>query len=371
MNNKVTVRTCKEYDLQLITQLVSEIYNKCRGPEVKGKKVLIKPNILTDSDPEKCVSTHPVVVEAVIKFLQSKGAEVFAGDSPSIHLRGFRPVKSGIYELCKRTGVQWVDFTRNPVERKMPGGEKIKLASIIDNVDLIISLPKLKNHELVYFTGAVKNTMGLIPGFSKAKQHALHQNRLSFSRFLVDLNKTIMPHFFIMDGIMAMEGAGPGQGTPKRMDVLIGSSNPVALDVIATTIAGYDPADIPTNAIAIERGLWLKDTDDIEYDGPALEIITKKEFKRIPVTRNKNISLKFLSNRIRILRKLERRPVFIHSNCTGCLECIKICPVNAIAMHAVKPNHVVLTDEKCIRCFCCSEVCRSDAVNIRIKFFGV
>src|SRR4030042_4091357 len=86
MNNKVAVRKCREYDLQEVYRLISDIYESCEGPDVSGKKVLIKPNILTDSDPSRCVSTHPVVVEAMIRFLQDGGATVFAGDSPSIHL---------------------------------------------------------------------------------------------------------------------------------------------------------------------------------------------------------------------------------------------------------------------------------------------
>ncbi|OFY62702.1 MAG: hypothetical protein A2V64_06560 [Bacteroidetes bacterium RBG_13_43_22] len=369
MNNKVAVRKCREYDLQEVYRLISDIYESCEGPDVSGKKVLIKPNILTDSDPSRCVSTHPVVVEAMIRFLQDGGATVFAGDSPSIHLRGMKPVKSGIYEVCEKTGVPWIDFMKNPSERTLSKG-KIRIASIVDEVDLIISLPKLKNHELVYFTGAIKNTLGLVPGFTKAKQHALHQNRKSFAHFLIDLSEAVMPHFFLMDGIMGMEGQGPGQGTPVNTEVLIGSTNPVALDIIATTIAGYDPMDIPTTSTAILRGIWLKDKGDIIYDGPDLKSVIKEDFKRIPLTKDRNVSFKFISNRLKFLRKIERRPVFIHSDCTGCRECIKICPVNAISMHPEKENHVVLTDSKCIRCFCCSEVCQYKAVTIRRKFFG-
>ena len=80
----------------------------------------------------------------------------------------------------------------NPVEKKLKKG-KIKIASVVDEVDLIISLPKFKNHELVYFTGAIKNTLGLVPGFSKAKQHAIHQDRNGFGEFLVDLNEANYP----------------------------------------------------------------------------------------------------------------------------------------------------------------------------------
>ncbi len=369
MNTIVAARRCPEYNLHDIYNLISNIYKTCNGPDVMNKKVLIKPNILIDSDPSKCISTNPVVVEAMIRFLQDNGAEVFVGDSPSVHFRGFRAEKSGIFQICEKTGAIWTDFIRNPAEKPLRKGA-IKIASIVNEVDLIISMPKLKNHELVYFTGAIKNTLGLVPGFSKAKQHALHHDRISFSSFLVDLTESVTPHFSLMDGIMGMEGPGPGQGFPVRTGVLLGSSNPVALDIIASTIAGYDPLDIPTTAIALKRGRWLKNPDDIIFDGPDLKTLIKNDFKKIPVSGNENISIKFLKNRIRFLKKLERRPVFIHENCTGCLSCIKICPTNAITMHSEKKNHVVLKDAKCIRCYCCSEVCQSNAVEIRRKFFG-
>jgi len=369
MNNKVAVRECREYDYERVYNLVKEIFEYCKEYDFTGKKVLVKPNILMDREPEKCVTTHPVVMEAVIRFLQSKGAEVYAGDSPSIHLRGMKPVKSGIYQVCEKTGVPWVDFTKDPVVKFFSHG-KIKVASIADQVDLIVSLPKFKNHELVYFTGAVKNTLGLVPGFTKAKQHALYQNRVSFANFLVSLNEAVLPDFFLMDGIIGMEGQGPGQGTPYSTGVLIGSSNPLALDIIATTIAGYNPIDIPTNSEALRRKKWLNDITEIIYHGPELKSLIKHDFRRIPVTADRNISFKFVSNRLKFLRKLERRPVFVHDHCTGCKECIRICPVNAISMHSEKNNWVVLTDSKCIRCFCCSEVCRYHAVEIRRKIVG-
>lgn len=369
MNNIVAVRKCKNYDFQEVYRHVSDIYQKCDGPDPKNKKILLKPNILSDDRPEKCISTHPVVFEAMIRFLQNKGANVVAGDSPGVHFRGFKPVKSELFQVCEKTGTDWIDFTVRPSEVKLRNG-KIRIASVVNEVDLIISLPKLKNHELVYFTGAVKNNLGLVPGFTKSKQHLTHQNRQSFSRFLTDLTEAVTPHFYLMDGITGMEGHGPSQGTPYNLEVLIGSTNPLALDMTASAIAGYNPKDIPTNRIALARGLWLKSADEIIYDGPAINSLFRKDFKRIPVATGTNTSLEFLKSRIKFLRRFERRPVFLHNKCIGCNDCIEICPKNAIAMHPGKKNYVKLTDSKCIRCFCCSEVCKSNAVKIRIKLFG-
>jgi uncharacterized protein (DUF362 family)/Pyruvate/2-oxoacid:ferredoxin oxidoreductase delta subunit len=370
MNNKISVRKCDVYDVHEIYNLISDIYDKTGGPEVKDKKVLIKPNILTDDDPAKCICTNPAVVEAMIRFLQFKGATVFVGDSPAVHSQKFRGEKTGIFDVCEKTGATWVDFMKNPVWKNLRKG-KIRIASIVEEVDLIISMPKFKNHELVYFTGAIKNTLGLVPGFSKAKQHALHQDRTSFGEFLVDLNEAVLPDYFLMDAVMGMEGPGPGRGIPVKIGLLLGSTNPLILDMTASRIAGYEPIVIPTSKSAFFRKKWLHNEDDIIYDGPDLNTIVKTDFKKIPITENRNIAVQFVMKRIKPLRKLEKRPVFIHENCTGCLKCVRICPVNAIEMHPLKKNHIVLTDGKCIRCFCCSEVCSDNAVEIRRKVLGV
>jgi uncharacterized protein (DUF362 family)/Pyruvate/2-oxoacid:ferredoxin oxidoreductase delta subunit len=370
MNNKIAVRKCSEYDLHDVYDIISDIYSKTDGPDVKGKRVLVKPNILTDDDPDKCISTHPVMVEAMIRFLQSKGATVLVGDSPAVHTQKFRGEKSGIFNICQTTGAQWVDFMTNPVEKPLKKG-RIRLASVVDEVDLIISMPKFKNHELTYFTGAIKNTLGLVPGFSKAKQHALHQDRNKFGEFLVDLNEAVTPDYFLMEAIMGMEGPGPGRGIPVNIGLIIGSTNPLVLDMTASRIAGYEPLLIPTSRVAFFRKVWLTSEDDIIYNGPVLAGIIKKGFKKIPVSTTNNISLKFLMNRVKVLKKLERRPEFIHKNCSGCQKCVNICPVQAIAPLQTDKTHIHLTDSKCIRCFCCSEVCTDNAVVIRRKVFGV
>lgn len=369
MNYRIAVRRCNQYDLQTIISLISEIYVLTGGPEVFGKKVLVKPNILSDNDPDKCISTHPVIVEAMIRYLQSAGASVVVGDSPALHTRRFRAEKSGISRVCESTGAAWVDFTINPIEKKLKKG-KIKVAGIINEVDLIISLPKFKNHELVYFTGAIKNSLGLVPGFNKAKQHALHHNRNGFSEFLVQLNEAVTPDYFLMDGIMGMEGPGPGRGLPVEIGLLFGSTNPLALDLTASRIAGYVPTEIPTSRIALERKKWLQSEEDLIYDGPEISSIVKQDFKKIPLSGNNNISLQFIMRRIKFLKKLERRPVFIHEVCSGCQKCVSICPVEAIRPLQAKKNYIMLNDSKCIRCFCCSEVCGDEAVRIRRKFFG-
>ena len=369
MDKRVSVRQCFEYDLEKIISLIKDIYNSTGGPDPSGKRVLLKPNILTDNDPSKAISTHPVFVEAAIRFLRAAGAaEVMVGDSPAVHRSGFEPVKSGIRDACVRAGATWVSFLRGTRDVRLRKG-KIKVAAAVLDADMVISLPKLKTHELVYLTCAVKNTLGVVPGFNKATQHALHPDRRKFGTFLVDLNEAVTPDYFLTDGILAMEGPGPGNGLPVKMNVIIGSTNPLAVDLVATKLTGYAINDIATNRVALERGIWLSSPDEMIYDGPDIESITKHDFKRVHIVRDGSMAAKFLIRRIRPLRRLERRPVFNSSKCTGCRACIKICPPQVLSMNENNRFRVEIRDSKCIRCFCCAEVCPSDAIDIRKKLF--
>jgi uncharacterized protein (DUF362 family)/NAD-dependent dihydropyrimidine dehydrogenase PreA subunit len=371
MNNKISVRSCKEYNMHEVCSMISDIYEKTGGPELNGKSVLLKPNILSDNHPSRCVSTHPVVLEAMIRFCQAAGATVMVGDSPTVHRKGFRPDISGIMKICENTGVHWVDFTIDPEEKEIRG-KKIKVTSWAGKADLIISLPKFKTHELMYFTGAIKNTLGLIPGFNKAMQHGVYMDRNEFGEFLVDLCEAITPDYFLMDGIMGMEGPGPGtKGIPVSVGVLLGSTNPLILDFIASKIAGYNPLAIPTTRSAFFRKKWLRSDEDIEYDGPDLTSLICPGFKKIPVSGNSNSGLRFVLGRTGLARRLERRPVFLHDACTGCRKCVDICPADAIHPLPSNHKHIVLTDRSCIRCFCCVEACTDNAIDVRVKLFGV
>jgi ferredoxin len=213
----------------------------------------------------------------------------------------------------------------------------------------------------------MKNIFGFVPGFNKAMQHVNYPNRYKFARFFVDLEEAVRPHFHIMDGIVAMEGPGPGNGYPKKVNVLLASSNPLALDIVASRIVGYDPLDIPTNRIALERGSLLSKTEDIKIKGPEPEAIAVRDFRRIYKGGEAGILLKHLKKKIPILRRFDRRPVFKRKLCIGCLKCVEICPVKILHPDERKKNTILINDAKCIRCFCCSEVCRDRAIEIRRK----
>jgi len=356
----VSVRKVPKYDRQDILRAVSEIYDAAGGPDPRGKKVLLKPNILTDVPPERAVTTHPDVFWACARYFIDRGAEVLAGDSPAIHNPGFTARICGIAAVCKELDIPWVDFTSDPVRRK-----HFRLARIINEVDFIISLPKCKTHELAYYTGAVKNLFGLIPGFTKAFLHAKYPNRYVFSNMVVDLLDVLKPTFAIMDAVIGMEGAGPQNGQPKHIGLILGSSNFIALDITAAQIIGYDPMKIPMLAGAVERGVQLRDMDDIVIEGGELKDLRVKNFKCVKIENRYN----YVHMGVRwqqFVRRFDKRPVFEHERCILCRKCVQICKSDALS---VENGKIRINDRKCIRCYCCHEVCPVNAIKIKRKVF--
>jgi uncharacterized protein (DUF362 family)/NAD-dependent dihydropyrimidine dehydrogenase PreA subunit len=368
MGSIVAVRRCFEYTPGEIQKHIEWLYRESDGPDPAGKKILLKPNILSDDDPGKAITTHPAVVEAVIRYLQSRGATVLVGDSPTFDTRGFTGERSGIRQVVNKCGATWVRFNDAAIFRKV-GTTEIKITALITKVDLIISLSKLKNHELMIFSGAMKNIFGFVPAFNKAMQHVKYPDRYKFGKFFVDLEEAIKPHFHIMDGIVALEGPGPGNGYPKKVNVLLASVNPLALDIIASRIVGYNPLQIPTNKIALERGSLLKNMDDIIIKGTDPDTIVVRDFIRIDKGGEAGIIFKYLKKKVPLLRRLNKRPVFNSKLCIGCSKCIDICPVKILHFDNKKKNKVLVNEAKCIHCYCCHEVCRERAIEIKRKVF--
>ena len=148
--SRVAITRCENYEYRIVQNAVREVIASSSFPDCKGRKILIKPNILSDSRPEKGITTHPAVVKALAEECFERGAEkVFIGDSPGLHSPHFSPVSSGIAAVCEQTGAQWADFTQDSVSRTLPDGTRIQIASVLDQVDFVISAAKFKTHQLM------------------------------------------------------------------------------------------------------------------------------------------------------------------------------------------------------------------------------
>lgn len=365
----ISVHPCTAYQLEPLLALFRETYAIHGGPDLHGRTVLLKPNILMDTIPSRAVTTHPVFLEAAIRFVQEAGAaRVLVGDSPAMHGPDFRPVQCGLYEVCERTGAEWTYFARKTTEC-LVGNHKVTVTAVRREADVFISLPKLKTHGLMMFTGALKNTFGLLPALNKARQHAVHSNQTSFARFLWQLNQVFPTDFVFMDGIIGMHGPGPSNGIPIRTGVVIASPSALAADLAGARICGYATREVPLNVYGLQHDPVLHSWDDLLYTGPDPDSLIRPEFRRIKEVGIRNIMVRFLIDRLPAVRRLDRRPIFGRERCIGCGQCVAICPAQALRADPNDKKHILIQDNLCIRCFCCHEVCRQNAIEIKRKLF--
>lgn len=362
---KTAIVNCSEYDIAKVLPAIRKIAENTDFPDVSGKKVLIKPNILSDAKPEAGITTNPVVLEAVITLVKEKGAAViYCGDSPGLQTPGFRGKVSGVAEVCERTGAIWCDFTDSPVTHKVTTTIKLPLAKILEEVDLTISVAKFKTHQLMYHTGCAKNLFGLVPGLNKSPCHLKAPSREQFARLLCGIIKQSKIAYGFLDGIISMEGPGPANGTLRYTGLLLGSADVFSADTAQAVIMGYDPEEMPLLAEARREGLTdLKP----EYTLLKAEDLVIRDYRRIAVEKKTNLFsaliLPFFT-RGRDRRKAQERPApeFLEAPCILCRRCVQICPAKALT---VEEKKIVIDKSKCIRCYCCHEMCPKDAIAIQ------
>ena len=337
-----------------------------------GEKIVIKPNVLIGTSPDRGVTTHPAVFRAVGKLLSEAGARVYYGDSPSFGKCEVSLRRSGLKQIGDEMGFILADFdSGRPVSHKDALlVKKFVIANGVLDSDGLISLPKLKTHGLVRFTGAVKNQFGCVPGLLKSQYHVKLPDPYDFATMLVDLNTLLRPRLYIMDGITAMEGNGPRSGEPKQLNVLLLSSDPVALDATACRIICLDPEIVPTSRPGEKSGLGTYHADGIELVGENIESFLCPSFDviRTPPAPSSGGRLRtFIKNRI------TERPVIDRTRCTMCGICVRMCPVEpkAVDWHQGDSSRPPKHDyDRCIRCYCCQETCPEGAISISSPLLG-
>jgi uncharacterized protein (DUF362 family)/Pyruvate/2-oxoacid:ferredoxin oxidoreductase delta subunit len=328
---------------------------------------VLKPNVLLGSNPASCVTTHPSVFRAAGRLLQEAGATVFYGDSSSIGKCEGNCRRAGLKQAGDALGFSIADFDSGRAVSH-PDALLVKSLTIANGVldaDGLVSLPKLKTHGLLRYTGAVKNQFGCVPGMLKGQYHVKLHDPWDFAAMLVDINTFIRPRLCIMDGIQAMEGNGPRSGKVRQMNVLLLSSDPVALDAAACRMINLAPQSVPTCLRGEEAGLGTYRAEDIEIVGDRPESFYTPSFDVVrtpPLHCSSNPLRSFVRNQVC------ERPVIDKSKCTLCGTCVLMCPVEPKAVNwhdgdkRKPPTHKY---DRCIRCFCCQEVCPDGAISIK------
>jgi len=361
---QIQIIRCNSYDHGQVKDALARLLEPLGGIGAlvsPGETVLLKPNLLSAKTPDQAVTTHPAIVRAVAELVRATGARVLIGDSPGIG--SFQKVaeKSGIARVANECGAELTEFDTT-VELTGHGTfKRITLARAYWEADKIINLPKLKTHEMMTLTCAVKNLFGAVVGTEKAGWHLkAGTSQEQFARLLLEICLLKKPVLNIVDAVVAMEGNGPGNGDPLHVGALIAGVNPVAVDLVAGRLAGI-PAELLHVERAAERmGLLGSIMADIQIGGDGLESFPLKPF-RLPSGLDVQFGLPvFLKNSLK--RYLTARPEADRARCVLCGICRDACPPVAIE---IKNSALTVDQERCIRCWCCRELCPHDAMLVR------
>ncbi len=148
-------------------------------------------------------------------------------------------------------------FVEKPCNGKLL--KNVYISKIVDEADVVINLPKFKTHSLTTFTGGIKNLYGVVPDGLRRRFHRDYLRPEDFCQMLVDVYSITQPELTIIDGIMAMEGEGPGSGKMRNLGLILAGKDTTAVDAVASRIIGLKPEDVLTTRYAGERGLGISD----------------------------------------------------------------------------------------------------------------
>ncbi len=372
-NSIVAITRADDYDYAKVYGAVKKSLELIGSPDriIKpGDKVFVKINHLPPSSlPERGIITHPVFIQAVLELLKNYSSDIMFGDDiePG-HEDGFQV--SGLSQISEKLGVQLINLREyGYIETKCDGLllDKVYLSKIVLDADVIINLPKLKTHSLTVYTGGIKNMYGTLARGQRSKFHYKYKKVEDFCQMLTDIFSRVKPRLTIMDGIVAMEGEGPGAGSLRNLGIVLASYDTVALDAVANKIMGLEPSSVHTTRWAYERGLGIGNLQDIDVVGEDINDVAVSDFK-LPANYYRTVVSKlpaFLEKFL--LKQMLIRPRVVAELCTGCFECRKICPAGAM----LKTDGVArVNKDKCIQCMCCHEVCRFNAIKLSRPWLG-
>jgi uncharacterized protein (DUF362 family) len=255
---RVAVVRADGYDEATLEQVVIDGL-KTIGADVAGARILLKPNFV-EFDPDTAINTNPKLVGAAVLALRRMGAaEVTVGEGPG-HRRDTQYVmtRSGLLEVLSEVDAPFVDLNIDPVRRTALRShytplQELWLPSRVLDADVVISMPKMKTHHWAGVTLSLKNCFGCVPGRVYGwPKNALHW--ADVQRSILDVAAAVRPRYAIVDGIVGMQGNGPISGEPVHAGLLVFGDDPVATDVIATTLMGFDPEGV---AYVEEAGRFL------------------------------------------------------------------------------------------------------------------
>ncbi|HPE42200.1 MAG TPA: DUF362 domain-containing protein [Thermotogota bacterium] len=345
----VYLESCSSYEEA--ENVLPPLLKRYEGLFWKNETVWVKPNMLTTRSPEEAVTTHPTIVRGVLRFLLDLGVRPVVSDSPGVGSVKKVALACGISQVCQELGVPLIEI-EDYVEKDGEVFKQLRLGDLIDQVDAVVNLPKLKTHGQMVLTLGVKNTFGCVLGLNKPAYHLRAKDYHLFADLLIDVHQLVKPVLTILDGIDGMEGNGPSNGLKKRLGLLAACENAYALDHAVASRLHVSPDKIYTLVRAKTRGLIPPYTIRGEWENSIKmpDTVGLTEIVKMP---------KWLQD---YTHRWARVPVFDTVKCIRCKICETHCPAEAITVDDQRIDY-----KKCIRCYVCHELCPQDALLLKRK----
>jgi uncharacterized protein (DUF362 family)/Pyruvate/2-oxoacid:ferredoxin oxidoreductase delta subunit len=363
MKSLVSIVRCETYDDAEVLHGLRRAIDLIGGIEAivtKGHRVLLKPNLLLGKPQEKAVTTHPSIVRGMIHIVREAGGIPSIGDSPGMGTCLKNAEKAGIKRVAEEMNCPLVEFDRPVLPEKRQGKyfKHIEIDRTALGADVVINLPKWKTHGMMLLTLGVKNMFGCVPGPRKALWHLkAGEDRTLFARMLVDVYRIVRPSLTVLDGVVGMEGNGPGSGNPVRLGLIMASRDAFSLDQIVCDLLNVPRKFLPTNEVAFEEGII---GDEPEVVGVAVDEVKIPKFKLPPLC-GLTLGLPFFV-KVGLKSALTSKPSLNEATCIHCERCVEICPPRALKREG---KRLAFDYKRCIRCFCCQEICPEGAITIK------
>ncbi len=377
MHTQVGLVACAGYDSDVLKEAIAKAIDLSDFTlsSLRGKRVILKPNLLMPIAPDRAVTTHPSFFKAVAELVLEETNHVCVIDSPNFFALSSALKKTGIGEVTQNLGLEIADntITRTLHWERARRYKTHEISAAFFDADVIINLPKLKSHSLTYLTGAVKNLFGTIPGTKKAQMHMKVPDPVEFSEYLIDLYGALLCGFekkkeflHVMDAVVGLEGEGPGpSGKPKNVGAVIAGTDAVAVDAVAARMVNFDINKIFTITRALPRSFGINSPHDISIKGGDIDKMKIVDF--VP-SKTSVLKSRFWRSITPALKNLfVERPIPVEGKCTLCFYCRRVCPAGAIT-EKKDARIPAFNSSKCIRCFCCLETCPNEAIVLKKGF---
>jgi uncharacterized protein (DUF362 family) len=275
------------------------------------ERIMLKPNLVSHIP---WITTKPEVIRSLAALMKKAGKVVSIGEG-SAAASGFNQIGSKVYrlkdpdklnrmqqlvfdrlgytELARSLDVPLVNLhTGEMVDVEVPGGlayQRLTIHRSLTEIDLLCSVPMMKTHILASVTLGMKNLIGLYPGSvyrtvrAGVHDHAADAGSQGVAFEILDMVRANKLGLVVIDGSAAMEGNGPSDGVLVPMDIIIAGTNPLATDMVAANVMGFEPNEIPTFVWAHKTGMQPQSLEEIEIRGEKVSSV-RRNFARPQLT---------------------------------------------------------------------------------------